>query len=206
MTEGETFIHYEDTAGRCLNCGGLKVHVSTKKYTFYWKYLNCRPDCKHKWIRCDDEHLMRNVPGHEQKCSEKARLKRTRAGLNCRASSVHESSVSAVMEQKDEQDVSQKNPQEGAKPSSILQTAQGRDTFLERYPFTCPKCGKESYAAPSLMMTFAGINTGHGNCPGCKEFLHLEITPDMYGDRMAAISWNDYLKREGIEPKQEVVQ
>lgn len=70
-----------------------------------------------------------------------------------------------------------------------------RDVFLKRYPFDCPQCGKGMSAAPSIMMTEFGINSGTGTCIYCKAFLHLEIEPDMYGEKMTAIDFKEWAKK-----------
>lgn len=80
--------------------------------------------------------------------------------------------------------------------------ANKRDTFLERYPFICPVCGNESEAAPSIFMTGFEINIGRGVCK-CGTSLHLEIEPDMFGDRMKAVIEDDYIKKLKIEMKKE---
>ncbi len=65
----------------------------------------------------------------------------------------------------------------------------------ERYAFACPKCEKQLWAAPSMLMEM-GRNSGHGTCPRCKTFFHLEIVPDLYGDVMQAEDWKKYMKRQ----------
>lgn len=70
--------------------------------------------------------------------------------------------------------------------------------FKKRYDFECPKCGAKLWAKPSMMMTCFGRNSGCGSCLDCGEFLHLEIEGDLKGEKMKAIPWNDFLKREGI--------
>lgn len=72
--------------------------------------------------------------------------------------------------------------------------------FKKRYPFKCPKCKKDLWAAPSIMMTGFGRNSGHGTCPDCKTFFHLEIKGSLKGKEMVSMKWNDFLKREGIKP------
>jgi transcription elongation factor Elf1 len=69
-----------------------------------------------------------------------------------------------------------------------------RKVFKERYDFKCAKCGKELWAAPSIMMTGFGMNQGHGSCLKCKTFLHLEIIPDIYGEEMISEEWDGWLK------------
>ena len=67
-----------------------------------------------------------------------------------------------------------------------------RDTFLPRYNFTCPNCMYEQSADVSIAMHM-GLNKGHGSCMNCGVFLHLEITPDLFGDEMKATMWGEYL-------------
>jgi hypothetical protein len=69
------------------------------------------------------------------------------------------------------------------------------DTFKEKYPFNCPKCGAKLSAGPSLSMRF-GINSGHGSCLGCKLFLHLTIDPDLTGETMIAEPFSEYLEKK----------
>jgi len=69
-----------------------------------------------------------------------------------------------------------------------------RKKFKERYDFICAKCGEEMWIAPSMMMTQFGLNQGHGSCLKCKTFLHLEITPDIYGEEMISQIWDEWLK------------
>ena len=64
----------------------------------------------------------------------------------------------------------------------------------ERYNFTCPVCKHEQSAAPSMGMTM-GLNDGHGHCKKCGLFLHLRIAPDINGDHMEAMDWDEYLKK-----------
>ena len=66
--------------------------------------------------------------------------------------------------------------------------------FKERYEFICPKCQAKLYAAPSMMMTCFGRNSGFGKCLDCGEFLHLEIKGGLEGTEMKAMFWNDFLK------------
>lgn len=70
-----------------------------------------------------------------------------------------------------------------------------RETFKEKYDFKCAKCGYEQWAKPSMMMTEAGINSGHGSCLECGEFLHLEIEGGLDGENMISILWEDFLKQ-----------
>jgi transcription elongation factor Elf1 len=60
------------------------------------------------------------------------------------------------------------------------------------YPFTCPKCGAELNAAPSLSMK-TGINSGHATCIRCSTSLHLQINEA--NDGMTATKWADWLKK-----------
>lgn len=64
--------------------------------------------------------------------------------------------------------------------------------FQKTYEFKCPECGTIQYAKPSMAM-HSGLNTGRGKCIKCNIFLHLEITPDIYGKKMIAKTWYDYL-------------
>ena len=64
----------------------------------------------------------------------------------------------------------------------------------ETYDFVCPGCKKQLWAAPSMSMQM-GMNSGHGTCPRCKMFFHLEIVPDLDGDIMEAEDWQKYMKR-----------
>lgn len=57
------------------------------------------------------------------------------------------------------------------------------ETLQDRYPLTCPSCGWEGSARPSMSMEF-GMNSGHCKCPECSEFLHLQISE--CGRRMTA--------------------
>ncbi len=63
--------------------------------------------------------------------------------------------------------------------------------LLEAYPFTCPVCGDEQMARPSLFMQTGMMNTAHGSCLNCATFLQLEIAPE--NDRMIAKSLDEYL-------------
>lgn len=65
----------------------------------------------------------------------------------------------------------------------------------ERYNFICPNCKYEQSAAPSMFMEM-GLNLGHGTCMKCKMFLHLEIVPDINGDSMSAVSWDEHMEKE----------
>jgi len=73
-----------------------------------------------------------------------------------------------------------------------------KETFEERYNFKCAKCGHEQSAAPSWGMQ-SGHNSGHGSCMKCKTFLHLEITPDIFGKEMKSEIWDEFLKRKGVK-------
>jgi hypothetical protein len=59
----------------------------------------------------------------------------------------------------------------------------------EVYDLTCPVCATTLGVRPGLSM-HSGWNSGHGTCPRCRTFLHLEITAD--NERMDAIRWDDY--------------
>lgn len=50
----------------------------------------------------------------------------------------------------------------------------------DKYPFTCPGCGHQAYAAPSIAMKM-GSNKGWIVCPQCKSRLGLEINDDNTG-------------------------
>ena len=63
--------------------------------------------------------------------------------------------------------------------------------LLEAYPFTCPVCGDEQMARPSLFMQTGMMNTAHGSCLNCATSLQLEIAPE--NDRMIAKSLDEYL-------------
>ncbi len=71
-----------------------------------------------------------------------------------------------------------------------------RKKFKERYDFECAACGKLQWAAPSMSMIHWGRNQGHGSCIECKTFLHLEITPDMFGKKMKSEVWDDWLEKQ----------
>jgi len=69
--------------------------------------------------------------------------------------------------------------------------------FLPRYDFTCPNCMYEQSADTSIAMRM-GHNNGQGSCMNCGAFLHLEITPDLHGDKMKAILWDDHLDKNEL--------
>jgi hypothetical protein len=71
-----------------------------------------------------------------------------------------------------------------------------RDTFKETYEFECCKCGKQLWAAPSILMTGFGMNQGHGACPSCKTSLHLEIEGGLNGERMISRDWKEWLAKK----------
>ena len=71
--------------------------------------------------------------------------------------------------------------------------------FKKSYPFKCPKCKKELWAKPSIMMIGFGINSGHGDCPDCKTFFHLEIKGGLKGKEMKSEIWDDWLKKHQAE-------
>lgn len=71
-----------------------------------------------------------------------------------------------------------------------------RQYFKKSYEFECPKCKKELWAKPSMMMTQFGINSGHGTCLDCKTFFHLEIAGGINGKKMIAEIWDDWLKKQ----------
>jgi transcription elongation factor Elf1 len=58
-----------------------------------------------------------------------------------------------------------------------------RKYLKESYIFKCAKCGKEHWSKPSMAME-CGYNSGHATCKKCKEFLRLEIYPDIQGEIM----------------------
>jgi transcription elongation factor Elf1 len=66
------------------------------------------------------------------------------------------------------------------------------------FPFTCPKCGKVSYAAKSMTMTELKCNSGCGSCP-CGAFLHLEMVPDLDGSEMGAVDWHAWIEKQAAE-------
>ena len=70
-----------------------------------------------------------------------------------------------------------------------------RNTFKERYDFNCPKCPKQLWASPSIMMTGFGENSGHGTCPDCKTFFHLEIEGGLDGEKMISEVWDEWMKK-----------
>lgn len=57
------------------------------------------------------------------------------------------------------------------------------------YDAECPRCATALGVRPGLSMLH-GINSGHGNCPRCGLFLHLQIEPDHA--RIDAVPWSDY--------------
>ena len=63
----------------------------------------------------------------------------------------------------------------------------------KRYKGICPVCGKELYICKSLAMLI-GINTGHGCCLGCKEFLHMEFNEQR--QEMDLEPFDKYVERE----------
>ena len=71
------------------------------------------------------------------------------------------------------------------------------------YRVKCVKCGREFVMAPSQAMQsrrMRALNRGHGTCPKCKAFLHLEIEGGLEGERMVADLrsdeiWGIYLAR-----------
>ncbi len=70
-----------------------------------------------------------------------------------------------------------------------------REYFKEKYNFICCNCGYEQGVKPSIMMTGFGINSGHGSCLSCGEFLHLEIEGGLDGENMVSELWDDFLKK-----------
>ncbi len=69
-----------------------------------------------------------------------------------------------------------------------------RKYFKKVYNFTCCNCDYKQTAKPSLMMTGFGMNSGHGSCLKCEEFLHLEIKGGIDGSIMISKLWEDFLK------------
>lgn len=67
----------------------------------------------------------------------------------------------------------------------------------KRYNFICPNCLYEQSASPSLFMEM-GYNGGHGCCMNCDVFLHLEIIPDLDGNEMKAVLWDDYMSKKKV--------
>lgn len=74
-----------------------------------------------------------------------------------------------------------------------------RENFKKIYDFKCCKCEKELWAKPSMMMTGFGMNQGHGSCPDCKTFFHLEIDGGLDGENMICIEWDEFLKKEKLK-------
>lgn len=70
------------------------------------------------------------------------------------------------------------------------------------YDVECAVCGHPQQAAPSLSMLIFGINSGAGTCGKCQAYLHLEITPDLGGDRMSSMEWDEWYEREMKELSQ----
>jgi hypothetical protein len=66
----------------------------------------------------------------------------------------------------------------------------------DRYDCKCIKCNSDFIVKPSPAMQHR-LNTGHGNCPDCKLFLHLYI--DQQTNTMISEEWNDYLMRRKDE-------
>ena len=51
------------------------------------------------------------------------------------------------------------------------------ESLKDKYDVKCCVCGHEFYFTPSIMM-FLGINSGHGSCSKCKNFLRLKINQE----------------------------
>lgn len=64
----------------------------------------------------------------------------------------------------------------------------------DAYEFDCAACGHNQMAAPSIMMTAFGLNSGAGNCLECKVHLHLEIAPD--NTKMVSEIWSEWAAKE----------
>lgn len=67
------------------------------------------------------------------------------------------------------------------------------ETEQKRYPCRCAVCSYEFHAAKSILMEDWGMNSGHGSCPGCKTFLHLEMSDS--GESMRSEKWEKWLAR-----------
>ena len=76
--------------------------------------------------------------------------------------------------------------------------------FKERYNFKCIKCGYELWAKPSICMTGFGMNSGHGSCLRCGEFLHLRIKGGLKGKTMISERWDDFLKKQPKRMQKEI--
>lgn len=72
------------------------------------------------------------------------------------------------------------------------------DQLEERYDFTCPECGKDQAAGPSLFMLM-NLNTGAAGCIRCRSPLHLQIAD--CGTKMTAMRYDRYeeLRKEIAE-------
>lgn len=64
----------------------------------------------------------------------------------------------------------------------------------QRYKTPCPKCGKPMYVCKSIAQELGLDDLGHGNCPFCKTFVHLEYS----SGAMKAELWEEFLKRKGM--------
>ena len=73
-----------------------------------------------------------------------------------------------------------------------------REYFKEKYNFICCNCGYDQSAKPSIMMKGFGMNSGHGDCLNCGEFLHLEIEGGLDGEKMVSELWDNFLKKQKI--------
>ena len=67
-----------------------------------------------------------------------------------------------------------------------------------RYNFVCANCGHEMSAAPSLSMR-CGDNFGAASCKNCGTYLHVKITPDIFGEEMKSESYEQYLSESSTE-------
>lgn len=74
------------------------------------------------------------------------------------------------------------------------------DTSNKRYKAVCPNCSKIFYAQKSISMEI-GLNSGHGYCPQCKTFLHLQLNDDQ--TEMLAEDFDIYLKKTSESGKNE---
>lgn len=62
-----------------------------------------------------------------------------------------------------------------------------------RYAIKCPECGGEFYACKSIAQEIGLSDCGHGSCPKCHTFLHLEYNPKE--NSMRAEIWEKFMER-----------
>lgn len=60
-----------------------------------------------------------------------------------------------------------------------------------RYEAKCPVCSRVFYACKSIAQEMGLEDCGHGSCPGCHTFLHLEYK----AGTMKAELWDDFMER-----------